>query len=122
MVGQFLPSREFVVDLLVSNEDGEQISLTAVVDTGFSGYLTLPISVIRRLNLPQTDIEEASIADGSIIRFGVYEATVEWDEEERTVAALATEGDALIGISLMMKSIGTFEFDEGGSVFFEPTG
>ena len=122
MVGQFLPSREFVVGILVSNEEGEQVSLSAVVDTGFSGYLTLPFSVIQRLNLPQTDIEEASIADGTVIRFGVYQAIVEWDEEERTVAALATEGDTLIGISLMMKSIGTSEFDEGGSVFFEPTG
>lgn len=96
--------------------------IPALAATCFSGYLTLPLWVIQRLNLPQTDMEEASIADGSIIRSGVYQAAVEWDEEERTVAALATEGEALIGISLMMKSIGTFEFDEGGSVFFEPTG
>ena len=94
--------------------------VSAIVDTGFSGYLTLPVSIIERLNLPQTDTEEASLADGSIIRFGAYQVTVDWDDEERTVTALAAEGSPLLGISMLMGSIGTFEFQEGGNVIFEP--
>ena len=120
MVGEFLPNREFVVDLRIHNDEGEQISVSAIVDTGFSGYLTLPISIIERLNLPQTDTEEASLADGSVVRFGAYQVIVNWDDEERTVTALAAEGSPLLGISMLMGSIGTFEFQEGGQVIFEP--
>jgi clan AA aspartic protease len=122
MTGQFLPGREFVVDLRLSNEDGEQLEVSAVVDTGFSGYLTLPLSIVEKLGLLQTDFEEASLADGSVLRFGVYTVIVEWDEEERAVPALATEGSTLLRISMLLGSVGTFEFQEGGSVTFESVG
>ena len=94
--------------------------MSTIVDTGFSGYLTLPISMVQRLGLTQVDTEEASLADGSVLRFGVYPVTVDWDEQERIVPAFATESSALLGISMLLGSIGTFEFQEGGSVDFDP--
>ena len=119
MIGRFLPSREFVVDLTLRDEEGEPVEVSAVVDTGFSGFLTVPFSVLERLGLSQTDTEEAALADGSVLRFGVYEVTLDWDEEERTVPAYATESAALLGISMLMGSIGTFEFIDGGTVTLE---
>ena len=119
IIGRFLPSREFVVDLTLRDEEGEPVELTSVVDTGFSGFLTVPFSVIGRLGLMQTDTEEATLADGSVLRFAVYEVTLDWDEEERTVPAYATQSSALLGVSMLLGSIGTFEFIEGGTVTIE---
>jgi clan AA aspartic protease len=119
MIGRFLPSREFAVELTLRDLEGEPIELTAVVDTGFSGFLTVPFSVLERLGLSQTDTEEATLADGSVLRFGVYEVTLDWDEDERTVPVYATESAALLGISMLLGSIGTFEFIEGGTVTIE---
>lgn len=93
--------------------------MTAIVDTGFSGFLTLPFSVLARLGLSQTDTEEATLADGSVLRFGVYEVTLDWEEDERMVPVYATEGSTLLGISLLLGSIGTFEFRDGSTVTIE---
>jgi len=119
MTGRFLPSREFAVELTLRDLEGEPIDVTAVVDTGFSGFLTVPFSVLERLGLSQTDTEEATLADGSVLRFGVYEVTLDWDEDERTVPVYATESAALLGISMLLGSIGTFEFIDGGTVTIE---
>ena len=119
MIGHFLPSQEFVVDLTLRDEEGEPLEVSAVVDAGFSGFLTLPISVLERLGLSQTDTEEATLADGSVLRFGVYGVTLDWDEEERIVPAYATESSTLLGISMLLGSIGTFEFLDGGTVTIE---
>jgi len=119
MIGRFLPSREFAVELTLRDLEGEPTEVTAVVDTGFSGFLTVPFSVLKRLGLSQTDTEEATLADGSVLRFGVYEVTLDWDEDERTVPVYATESAALLGISMLLGSIGTFEFIDGGTVTIE---
>lgn len=117
--GQFLQSRELVVDLSLLDEERQEIEVRVVVDTGFSGHLLLPFSVVERLRLPQTDWEEASLADGRVLRFGVYEVTVIWDDAERTVPAFAAESGALLGIGMLLGSIGTFEFFEGGTLSIE---
>ncbi len=119
MIGRFLPSREFAVELTLRDLEGEPTEVTAVVDTGFSGFLTMPFSVLERLGLSQTDTEEATLADGSVLRFGVYEVTLDWDEDERAVPVYATESAALLGISMLLGSIGTFEFIDGGTVTIE---
>ena len=119
MTGRFLPSREFAVELTLRDLEGNPVDLTAVVDTGFSGFLTVPFSVIGRLGLMQTDMEEATLADGSVLRFGVYEVTLDWDDDERTVPAYATQSSALLGVSMLLGSIGTFEFLDGGTVTIE---
>jgi clan AA aspartic protease len=119
MTGRFLPSREFAVELTLRNLEGDPIEVTAVVDTGFSGFLTVPFSVLEQLGLSQTDTEEATLADGSVLRFGVYEVTLDWEEEERTVPVYATESAALLGVSMLLGCIGTFEFIEGGMVTIE---
>ena len=119
ILGQFLPSRELVIDLLLLDDEQREVGLRVVVDTGFSGHLLLPLTSVQSLRLSQTDWEEASLADGSILRFPVYEVTVMWDGEERTVPAWAADSGALLGIGMLMGSIGTFEFFEGGTLTIE---
>jgi predicted aspartyl protease len=48
-----------------------------VVDTGFTGYLTLPAEVVGSLALPELGTEEIMLADGSKEIASVHRATVE---------------------------------------------
>ncbi len=119
MVGRLTDENEFLFPLVLRNTEAEELEVQAVLDTGFSGSLVLPGGVIRRLSLPQDDVERVSLADGSMTRFSVHEVTVVWDDEERAVTALGTEGDVLIGVQLLRGSVTLLEAMDGGDITIE---
>jgi predicted aspartyl protease len=56
---------------------GTQADVQAVIDTGFTGYITLPAWLVRSLALPELGSEELVLADGSTEIAYVHRATVE---------------------------------------------
>jgi clan AA aspartic protease len=100
ITGIVTSGREAVVRLLVRGPNEEQF-IDAVIDTGFNGLLTMSIQVIENLALPFAATTRALLADGREAEFELFEATVMWDEENRQVAVLATDGDALLGMSML---------------------
>lgn len=54
-----------IVRLVVIGSRGQKERIEAVVDTGFDGWLSLPLSMIRDLELPWFRRGRASLADGS---------------------------------------------------------
>ena len=72
---------------------GRQSNLRAVIDTGFTGHLTLSAEVVTSLSLPELGSEEIVLADGRAEIASVHRATIEWHGRPRTVPALAIEGD-----------------------------
>lgn len=95
MVGRPTEENEFLFPWFYG-KDGEDLEVQAVLDTGFSGDLVLPGDVIRRLSLPQEDVERVSLADGSMTRFSVHTVAALWDGEKRAVTALGADGDVLM--------------------------
>ena len=114
-----MESNQIVVPLTLRGEDGREEQVEVVVDTGFTGFLVIPSHIIRELGLTQLDINEMVLANGSVVRMAVYEVFLSWHEEERAVLAYAGEGDALLGMSLLRGSIGSFEFFFGGTTTLE---
>ena len=45
-------AREAVVTISVRGPDGQAREIEAVIDTGYSGFLTLPASLVEDLGLP----------------------------------------------------------------------
>ncbi len=119
MHGEFRESSQIIVLLTLRGEDDREEQVEVVVDTGFTGFLVLPSRIIRDLGLVQLDINEIVLANGSIVRMAVYEVLITWHEEERAVLAYAGEGDALLGMSLLRGSFGSFEFFSGGLATIE---
>jgi len=70
--GVVTASCEAVVALSLSSPDGAVKDIEAVIDTGDSGFLTLPPRVVEELGLPFVTNAHAILANGSEETFGVH--------------------------------------------------
>jgi predicted aspartyl protease len=61
--------------LTVRGPRGER-EVDAIINTEYTGQLTLPPDLVSALNLPRLRQSRALLADGSEIMFDVYEAAV----------------------------------------------
>lgn len=107
---------EAIIRLVVSGPRGQEQEIEAVVDTGFTGFLTLPPSLITTLGLPFRRRGRAVLADGSESLFDIYEATVLWDGQPRRVAIDAVDTDSLVGMTLLYGYELTVQAVAGGRV------
>ena len=94
-------SREATIRLVVIGPSGQQQEIEAIIDTGFTGFLTLPAVLIAALGLPWLCRQPGILADGSVDVFDVYTATVLWDGQSRTVEVEAADAEPLVGMSLL---------------------
>lgn len=76
--------------------------VSAVIDTGFTSFLTLPASTAATLGLVCTSRGTAVIADGSEKEFDVFAAEIEWDGVRRAVLISALGEDVLVGMGLLV--------------------
>ncbi len=94
-------NREATIRLVVIGPSGQQQEIEAIIDTGFTGFLTLPAVLIAALGLPWLCRQPGILADGSVDVFDVYTATVLWDGQSRTVEVEAADAEPLVGMSLL---------------------
>jgi clan AA aspartic protease len=81
---------EALVRLTVTGRGSRRRQVDAVVDTGFTGYLTLRPATVTALQLTWLGGEQGTVADGSVDLFDVYRASVIWDGQPRLVEVEAT--------------------------------
>ena len=80
MISGFInTSLEAIIRLVVYGMNGQEHEVEAVIDTGFTGFLTLPSARIASLGLTWRGREQGILADGNMQVFDVYAATVIWD-------------------------------------------
>jgi clan AA aspartic protease len=77
------------------------VELTCVIDTGFSGALTLPGPIIASLDLQWLSIQDAELADGRIVASDVYRGVVEWNGKRLAIEVDEAQTDPLIGMALL---------------------
>jgi clan AA aspartic protease len=94
-----------LLDIAISAaQEGEAIPITAWIDTGFTGELVLPQSMVDRLAMPLTGTVSAVLADGSQNILGTYRCYVQWFGELRRIEAVANEGThPLLGVGLLLE-------------------
>ncbi|CCI04267.1 MAG: clan AA aspartic protease [Microcystis sp.] len=100
MQGYVNQNYEAMLSLVVRNGDKLK-SITAVIDTGFTGFLSLPIATIRELELSWSYRDRATLGDGSEVLFDIYDGMVIWGGQYREIEINAAETEPLIGMSLL---------------------
>ena len=56
--------------------EGPAQDIEAVIDTGYSGFLTLPTVLVTELGLPFAYVGRALLANDDEVTFDVYDVTV----------------------------------------------
>jgi clan AA aspartic protease len=92
------------------------LAINFVIDTGFTGFLTLPATAVAAMSLPFLHRIPADLADSSTIELDVYAATILWNGVERQVPLLAIGHRPLLGTSLLANSELLIQFFEDGLV------
>jgi clan AA aspartic protease len=94
-------SAEARIRLQVIGRSGREQMVEAIVDSGFTGMLTLPPGVIRALDLRWQSLDTAMLADGSTCVFQVYAGKVIWDNRVRNVLVAEADSEPLVGMRLL---------------------
>ena len=89
------------------------------MDTGYSGFLTLPIRLVTELGLPFAYIGQAFLANDDEVSFDVHDVTVLWDGQPRPVKADATGSTPLVGMLLLDRHDLHIEVESGGRVVIQ---
>jgi clan AA aspartic protease len=116
MTGEVTPDKEAIVRLIVRGPGGQEERVSAVLDTGYTEYLTLPPVTIAALGLLYQYSVPMYLADGSPIRVRVYDAIIVWNGVERSIPVQETDGDVLLGMSLLYGSRLLVDVVDGGQV------
>ncbi len=101
IIGHVNSRREAIVQLAVLGENNQRQGIKAVIDTGYTGFLTLPSALIAKLGLIWFMQEEGKLGDGSMCMFNVFEASIIWDGQIRPVEINESEAEPLIGMGLL---------------------
>src|SRR5712691_2649186 len=101
MIVGLVQAREPLIRLTIRGFRGRQQEIEAVVDTGYTGWLTLPPTVIAALNLHWRTFGRGILADGSVSLFDVYQAKVMWDGRVRSVFVDEFDATPLVGMALL---------------------
>lgn len=79
IVGEVKPGQEASVSLTIMGPAEHQIKFDAVVDTGFTDYLTIPSRWVNELGLRFRESMTYELANGELATFVLYEVRVSWD-------------------------------------------
>ena len=114
--GEVGQSREALIEIEVTGSETRRLSLSALLDTGFYGYLTLPPEVIRWLALTSAGQVVGELANGMRFDCNAYFATVSWHDRPRLVLVLEADSTPLLGTSLLWGNLVTLSMSVGGPV------
>ena len=101
------------------DRDGRPRSVEVVLDTEFTGYLTLPTESISQLGLPSVGQRTFELANGELFDFQVYLGSVTWHGRPSDVLVLQSDSGPLLGMALLWGSRVTMDALNDGEVGIE---
>jgi clan AA aspartic protease len=92
---------EILINAIVRDSAGTDHEIQTLLDTGFTGSLTLPAAMISALGLRWRMRDMATLANGEVEQLDVYSAKVIWGGMERRIQVQAIEADPLLGMEML---------------------
>ncbi len=112
---------EPVVEVSILDDHDIAHSFEFILDTGFSGHLTLPSDVIDRLGLSYSGQRAVAVADGFVHNVDVFTARVLWHEGWRPVFVIRLDSFPLLGMRSLLGCRLSMNVYAGGRVVVEET-
>ena len=91
-------------------------AIDCTVDTGFTGWLTLPAHIIREFGLQYRGSRPVKLADGRQRRAELYLGFIKWQGQVFPRLIHQSPSSPLLGMSLLVGSKLTIEVIAGGAV------
>lgn len=101
ITGKVNSRREAIVIVSLLDPGGIKQPIEAVLDTGFTGELTLPTKLIDDLGLEFIGSRNAVLGDGSEVLMDTYFGQIIWHGRPRLIMVLESEGGPLLGMELL---------------------
>jgi clan AA aspartic protease len=101
IIGRVNSRREAIIQFAVLGENNQKQGIKDIIDTGYTGFLTLPSAIITTLGLTWYMQEEGILGDGSLCMFNVFEASVIWDGQIKSIEINESETEPLVGMGLL---------------------
>ena len=111
---------EPIVPLRIMTPQEQPRDIEAVVDTGYDGFLILPVDLASELMLPFTQRGQAVLANGDEVRFNIYHVTVLWNGQPRNIDAASMGDTPLVGMRLLDNHNLNIDVKNGGRVLIQP--
>jgi clan AA aspartic protease len=111
-----------LVPLTVKGFNGQELSIQAVLDTGFSNWLSLTDEQVQFLGLLPSGTAESALADGSVVPVVLYMGIVVWEGIERLVEVVGGDTDPLLGVKLLEGNRLVVDFRSGGTIEIQSAG
>ena len=83
------------------NANGIIHEVEAVIDTGFTEFLSLPNDLIDLLSLPVIGPTTVEMADGGSVEVFVYSGEIEWNGKRITIDVQSDAVEPLVGMGLL---------------------
>jgi clan AA aspartic protease len=119
MQGVVNSRREATLTVVVGNANQQLQAISALIDTGFTGFLSLPSAIIADLNLPWSASDIGTLGDGSETLFDLYTAVVIWNGQYRDIYIAESETEPLLGMAMLYGYRLQVDAVEGGIVRIE---
>ena len=97
-------------------------TIDALLDSGFTGAVSLPQRVVKDLKLKWSGEHSVTLADASEVSVDLYEGIVDFAGRQYRCAILSTGDVPTVGMHLMQQARICFEAVPGGDVSLEPLG
>ncbi|MDE2823047.1 MAG: clan AA aspartic protease [Chloroflexota bacterium] len=104
ITGRVSSDQQALIAIDIMDGEGQPRSQEVVLDTGFTGYLTLPSESIRELGLPSVGQRTFELANGELFDFQVYIGSVSWHGRQSDVLVLQSDSVPLLGMTLLWGS------------------
>ena len=121
-VSEFDDILEVETTLVVQGDGDATESIDFIIDTGYTGEITLPQEIIDQLNLQAVNYDEFDVGptvvlvDGTIRNVTVYVARVLWNDRLRSVEVDSLGIAPLVGMGLLRGSNLSIDAAPGGLV------
>ncbi len=110
---------EPIVRLAVQGPSGQTSDIEAVIDTGFTGFLTVTPVLVTELGLDLRGTSRATLADGSEATFDVHDVAVLWDGQPVYIEADVADTTPLLGMRLLDRHNLSIDVETGGRVVIQ---